>query len=213
MKYTIYKITNMINNKIYIGCHKTLDLDDGYMGSGKHLKYAINKYGVENFEKEYLHIFDNSEEMFNMEATIVNEEFVKDKGTYNLKEGGSGGWDHISQSPLSHMKAMSKAGLEARKKRLEELMQDDDWREWAKEQRKIGIQEYLNSDKFKGGSMLGKKHTDETKKKIGLANSKNTGEKNSQFGTMWITNGTESKKIKKIDTIPEGFRKGRKQSL
>ena len=35
------------------------------------------------------------------------------------------------------------------------------------------------------------------------------GPKNSQFGTMWITNGTENKKTKKIDNIPEGWYKGR----
>jgi hypothetical protein len=37
-----------------------------------------------------------------------------------------------------------------------------------------------------------------------------TGEKNSSFGSMWITNGVESKKIKKDDLIPDGWRKGRK---
>jgi len=33
---------------------------------------------------------------------------------------------------------------------------------------------------------------------------------NSQFGTIWITNGTENKKIKKTDLIPEGYQKGRR---
>lgn len=37
-----------------------------------------------------------------------------------------------------------------------------------------------------------------------------SGAKNSQYGSMWITNGIENKKIKAIDTIPEGFYKGRK---
>jgi hypothetical protein len=40
---------------------------------------------------------------------------------------------------------------------------------------------------------------------------KNGGSKNSQFGTMWITNGIENKKIKKdLDIIPEGWYKGRR---
>ena len=47
--YMIYKITNTINSKIYIGKHKCDDLDDGYFGSGKRLWIAINKYGLENF--------------------------------------------------------------------------------------------------------------------------------------------------------------------
>ena len=35
------------------------------------------------------------------------------------------------------------------------------------------------------------------------------GYKNSQYGTMWITNGIQNKKIKKDQIIPEGWRKGR----
>jgi len=58
---------------------------------------------------------------------------------------------------------------------------------------------------------LGKKHKEETKKKIGIANSKSQkGERNSQYGTMWITNGKENRKIRKEDIIPKGWNKGRK---
>ena len=35
------------------------------------------------------------------------------------------------------------------------------------------------------------------------------GEKNSQYGTMWITNGTENKKLKKESPMPEGYKRGR----
>lgn len=95
MFYIIYRTTNKVNGKIYIGAHKTLDLDDGYFGSGKHLIRAIEKYGVENFEKVILHTYDNSNDMYEKEKELVNEEFVLRSDTYNLKIGGFGGWDHV----------------------------------------------------------------------------------------------------------------------
>ncbi len=86
--YLVYKITNLLNGKIYIGIHSTDNIDDGYMGSGKHLKRAQKKYGIENFKKEILFDFDKHDEMLEMEAKIVNEEFVKREDTYNLIKGG-----------------------------------------------------------------------------------------------------------------------------
>lgn len=96
--YTVYKITNLINGKIYIGLHQTMDLDDGYLGSGLNIRRAIEKYGSENFKKEYIAIFDENEKMYDLEKQLVNEEFIKRTDVYNINIGGDGGWFYVNKN-------------------------------------------------------------------------------------------------------------------
>jgi hypothetical protein len=86
----IYKITNLINDRIYIGVHKTNNLNDGYMGSGKIIKRSMIKHGVENFKKEILQFFPTYMEALEEERILVNMDFINSKHTYNLREGGYG---------------------------------------------------------------------------------------------------------------------------
>ena len=85
----IYKITNQINGKIYIGKHSTDNLDDGYMGSGILICKAEKKYGLENFTKEYLAFCDTEEKLNWFEKFYIKKFNAREVG-YNLTDGGDG---------------------------------------------------------------------------------------------------------------------------
>lgn len=103
LKYIVYKTTNKINGKIYVGVHRTNpDMFDGYIGCGvskkdrkknqKGFAAAVKKYGYENFIRETLFEYPDTEigrEMaYDKEAEIVTIDFVKRSDTYNLTIGG-----------------------------------------------------------------------------------------------------------------------------
>jgi hypothetical protein len=103
MKFTVYKTTNIINDKIYVGFHsvKTEEdilriergnlscFSDGYLGSGKLMLAALEKYGPENFDQEILGVFDTKEDAESLEREIVNKNFVNEDTNYNLSVGGN----------------------------------------------------------------------------------------------------------------------------
>jgi len=91
MLFTLYKTTNLINNKIYIGVHKTLDPYDDYLGSGFRLKLAVKKYGTSNFKKEIITIFETEQAAYETESNLVDDTFLKRSDVYNIKNGGAGG--------------------------------------------------------------------------------------------------------------------------
>ena len=94
----IYRTTNLLNGKFYVGMHSTDNLEDGYVGSGKRLGYSIRKYGLENHKFEILEFLPSREELKKREAEVVNEELLSNPLCMNLKFGGEGGWDHINSN-------------------------------------------------------------------------------------------------------------------
>lgn len=88
--YLIYKIVNNLNNRYYIGQHQTDNINDGYTGSGKLIRQAIEKYDLSCFTKEILFDFDNFEDMNNKEIELVQLSncFPYDPLSYNLTPGG-----------------------------------------------------------------------------------------------------------------------------
>ena len=204
MFYLIYKTTNTINGKFYIGKHKTKRLDDGYMGSGKILKHAISKYGIENFHKEILHVCKDETHMNLLEKILVVPDI---EINYNLCPGGRGGFGYINEY-LEDQSFRSKAGSSMWSKHRKKLLLSS-----AKGGRSVQKthRETILKNLEKGQRLRGQTHTDEWKlNHSNLMKEKQKGHLNSQFGTMWITNGVENKKIKKdVDIIPDGWYKGR----
>jgi group I intron endonuclease len=192
----IYKTTNLVNGKYYIGMHSTDNLNDEYIGSGKQLWYSIKKYGKENFKCEILEFLSDRNSLKKREKELVNENILKDEMCLNLKIGGEGGLVNEEHSYKFH----SAGGRAVRKifseRHRERLKNDSD---------------YYSSfcEKLKGKQTWweGKKHSEETKQK--MKKSKNVGENNSQHGTIWITNDIENRKIKKNNTIPDKWKIGR----
>ena len=196
----LYKTTNLINGKFYIGIHSTSNLEDGYLGSGKILRYSINKYGVENFKIERLEFFEDKEKLFNREKEIVNESFLKDPSCMNLQPGGGGGFINTD-----HHKKCTQAGLKSQ-------WNNPKYLEWHKKRQSQRFNE-LNSSRGNGWGFKNKKHSEKTKTSMSnnhKGHNYQRKEKNSQFGTHWITNGKENKKIHNGDLIPEGWKFGRK---
>lgn len=101
--YIVYKTTNLINNKIYIGVHITdTSKEDTYIGCGvvrntisnprTAFHFAVLKYGYDNFKRETLFTYPFTEEGMNLayakEAELVNSEFLKRADVYNRALGG-----------------------------------------------------------------------------------------------------------------------------
>ena len=199
----MYKTTCKITNRFYIGIHSTTNIDDGYLGSGKRLRYSIRKYGIENHSKEILNFFDSRESLLECEKKIVNIDLVNDGLCMNLKVGGTGGLIGLPKKTLDKIRKGASDYM------IEKWKNND----FRKKISKILIENTIKNHK-KGvinySTTKNKNISEEHKRKIGDKNKiKQNGEKNSQYGTCWITNGDENKKIKKDSLIPEGWSKGR----
>jgi hypothetical protein len=175
----LYQITNIVNNKIYIGVHKTNDLNDGYMGSGTAILRAIKKYGIENFRKDILDYFDTYELVLLAEERIVDKDFILREDTYNLRQGGIGGFDHLNDRSESHILRTRKGAL---------------MRVANSKKNKTGVYAKGYVNPFKNKALQAEM--------LFRAVSFNK-------GSIWINNGERSSKIKKDNPVPDGWIKGR----
>lgn len=91
--YYIYKTTNLVNGKIYIGqraCNRYPSEDTFYLGSGTYFKAAVEKHGKENFIKEIL-MLCTPERIDDLEVFWISFYKSTNKSIgYNLANGGGG---------------------------------------------------------------------------------------------------------------------------
>lgn len=112
----MYETTNTITQKIYVGIHKTKNINDGYLGSGKIIRQAIEKYGKEAFTRRIISFYDSENEMREAEKNYVTEDFVARDDTYNLVVGGGCGWVYVNK--LAKGKPRSLDSRNAQSKRM-----------------------------------------------------------------------------------------------
>jgi len=180
--YCIYRITNLINGKTYIGQHKYKDLNDDYMGSGKCLKRAQAKYGIENFKKDIL-VFGIVKKSF---IDLLEKEYIKfyrsiGKAEYNIADGGQGGSINKGKKfgPMS----------EEHKRKISEAQKGKRFSE--EHRRKLS-----EVNKGERNPWYGKHFSEETRKKIS----------ESLKALCWFNNGEINVRAKEC---PEGFVAGR----
>jgi hypothetical protein len=231
--YFVYKTKCKVNEKIYIGAHKTKNINDGYIGSGTLLSNAIKKYGYEMFEREIIKFFDSEKEMYDYESILINEEFLKRNDIYNLSLGGLGGdrskfiseegkkrrsEKNAGPNNAYYGKRHSKKIREKISKKL--LEKDENWRK--------------SNASNAGKKNLGKTRSEETKIKYSeISKNRNSyicpyckkeGQYNAMIGyhgekckmnpnaekRIWVNNGLKNKLVIESN-IPEGYNIGRKK--
>lgn len=186
MNHYVYEITNLINGKKYIGkrsCHCSIE-EDGYMGSGKNIKRAINKYGKHNFKKDILQLCETEQMAFEWEKVYIEQvKAYKNTNYYNIASGGEGGWGNFAGKTEEEMILRSLRISEKVKGKLsgEKNPNYGGLKETAKVKLSISARERFKNKE--NHPFYGKHHSDETKEKIRKAlTGKYTGENSPLYG-------------------------------
>lgn len=227
----IYLTTNSVNGKKYIG-QKTSNkfLGEAYLGSGKLLQRAVNKYGKENFIVKLLEVCESKEALNEAEKYWI-QKFNADKSSdfYNISKGGDGGntYQNLSEEQLIQIKQkisdkmkgipksethrekhkginnVNKPGVKRNPEHVEKMRQT--------------LKEGYASGRLKN-PRTGIKASEELRNKLSKNHADVSGKKNPMYGKsaikgkVYINNGVEQRLIPKSDVekfINSGWIRGR----
>jgi len=197
----IYKITRD-DGRYYIGMHSTDNLDDGYFGSGKLITRSVKQHGVEKHKKEILEFLSSRISLKERERQLVNEEIVSDPKCMNIALGGHPSGFFTKAQQVNASIAGNRSSKRDHKVISEKILQTK--------------RERNSFNRSQWGNWQGRKHSEETKAKMKATIAERAcgiGEKNSQFGSCWVTNGVKPIKIKKEqldEFLARGYSQGRK---
>lgn len=213
----IYKFTNLITNKIYIGKRQSSTFDECYYGSGKKWRESLN--GVDkktSIKREVLQWCETKEELLQSEVFWIKQYNSQD-GTigYNIHKGGSGGNminDHDKWSQMHRGQNNGRYGKEV----------TQETRNKIREANRGKIRSEETKQKI-SKALIGKSKPDGFSKKISLAQkgrkkselelqhlregNKKTAEKNT--GKIIYTDGVKEIRLLPNEEIPAGFHRGR----
>jgi hypothetical protein len=191
--YYVYIITNLVNDKQYVGskvCYKEDSNTDGYWGSSKYLDEDYKLLGKENFQKEILMYYDDIDDMLDGENEKIIEFNTLAPNGYN-RHLPRKGFHMFGTTPWNKGKhgvqEYNKEHFE--KLRLAKIGKPQSCETIEKRASKLKGQTRTEDQRKKmGESHRGFKHSEETKKKIGEAS------KNRENGMLGKTHSKETLK-------------------
>ena len=145
----IYKFTNLLNNKVYIGKHKydKPELDKKYLTSGVLINKSIHKYGIQNVTHELICTCEDLTELNQKEIFYINYFNSFYPNGYNLTKGGDGISEPtpeiIEKNRLAHIGVKQSDETKRRKSEsLKKVIHTKDWIDKISQSNKG--QKYLN---------------------------------------------------------------------
>lgn len=191
----IYKTTNKVNNKIYIGQKKSkVFLKNDYLGSGFLLNRAVKKYGKECFDVELLEWCFDKKSLDETEKYYIKEMMSSDNNIgYNVAEGGQGGnlGEKVNKKISKSLEGHKTSNIT--KEKLSEINRGKKLSPETKEKISAGNKGKTVSEETKLKMSISAKKVDRSNRKPPLS------------GKKAITNSVNVRYINCAADIPEGW--------